>query len=265
MDRVKGKVAIITGGAGDLGSATALLLAREGAKVVVTDIDDPKGKEIVEDIRRKGGEAIYLRHDVTSEQDWGGVIEKTLSQFGKLDVLVNNAGIFARKPIEDTSLEEWRRVISVNLDGVFLGTKYAIKAMKGRGGGSIVNISSVAGLVGMVADTAAYNASKGGVRLLTKATAIQYSKAAGRNYNIRANSVHPGFIMTPMLEKVFRTEVETTGRSYEEVKRIREEWAPLGRLGTPEDVAYAVLYLASDESKYMTGAELVVDGGFTAR
>jgi 3(or 17)beta-hydroxysteroid dehydrogenase len=264
MDRVKGKVAIITGGAGDLGKATALLLSKEGAKVVITDVDDIKGKEVVEDIRREGGKAIFLNHDVTSEQGWKQVIEKTLSEFGRLDVLVNNAGVFLRKFVEDISLEEWRWVMSINLDGVFLGTKHAIGAMKRSGGGSIINISSVAGLVGMVADTSAYAASKGAVRLFTKACAVQCSKA-GHDYNVRVNSLHPGFILTPMLEKVFQTEVESTGRSYEEVRMAREEWAPMGRLGTPEDIAYGVLYLASDDSKYMTGAELVIDGGYTAR
>jgi len=264
LDRVKGKVAIITGGAGDLGSATALLLAKEGAKVVVTDVDDSKGRKVAEDIRRRDGEAIYLRHDVTSEDSWKEVIDSTVTQFGRVDVLVNNAGVFSRKFIEDMSLEEWHWVMRINLDGVFLGTKHAIGAMKKGGGGSIVNISSVAGLVGMVADTSSYGASKGAVRLFTKQCAIQLSKA-GHDYNIRVNSVHPGFILTPMLEKVFQTEVETTRRSYEEVRRTREEWVPLGRLGTPEDVAYGVLYLASDESRYITGTELVIDGGFTAR
>ena len=187
-----------------------------------------------------------------------------MTQFGRVDVLVNNAGVFSRKFIEDMSLEEWHWVMRINLDGVFLGTKHAIGAMKKGGGGSIVNISSVAGLVGMVADTSSYGASKGAVRLFTKQCAIQLSKA-GHDYNIRVNSVHPGFILTPMLEKVFQTEVETTRRSYEEVRRTREEWVPLGRLGTPEDVAYGVLYLASDESRYITGTELVIDGGFTAR
>jgi 3(or 17)beta-hydroxysteroid dehydrogenase len=264
MDRVKGKVAIITGGAGDLGGAAALLLAKEGARVVITDVDEIRGKKVVEDVQREGGKAIFLKHDVTSEQDWSEIMEKTVSQFGKVDVLVNNAGVFSRKPIEDITLEEWRWIQNVNLDGVFLGTKHAIRSMKKTGGGSIINISSVAGLVGMVADTSAYAASKGGVRLFTKSAAIQCSKA-NHDYNIRVNSVHPGFIMTPMLEKVIRTEAESTGKSYEEVKRQREEWAPLGRLGTPKDVAYGILFLASDESSYMTGAELVIDGGFTAR
>jgi 3(or 17)beta-hydroxysteroid dehydrogenase len=264
MDRVKGKVAIITGAAGGLGKAQALLLAKEGAKVVVTDIIETEGKKVVEEIRREGGEAIFIRHDVTIEQGWREVIEKTLSEFGRLDVLVNNAGVIARKAIEDTSLEEWHSVMSVNLDGVFLGTKHAIGAMKRSGGGSIINISSVAGIVGMVADTSAYNASKGAVRLFTKASAIQCSKA-GHGYSIRVNSVHPGFILTPMLEKMIRTEVENTGCSYEEARKKREDWSPMRRLGEPEDVAFAVLYLASDESKFMTGSELVIDGGFTAQ
>ena len=264
MNRVKGKVAIITGAAGGLGKAQALLLAQEGAKLVLTDIVENEGKNIVEEIRREGGEAIFVRHDVTSEQEWAEVIKQTLSIFGRLDVLVNNAGILISKAIADMSLEDWRRVTSVNLDGVFLGTKHAIGAMKKSGGGSIVNISSMAGLVGMAGDSSAYSASKGGVRLFTKASALQCSKA-GHDYNIRVNSVHPGFILTPMLEKVMHATAEKTGKSYEEARKIREVATMIGCLGEPEDVAYAVLYLASDESKYVTGAELVVDGGYTAR
>ena len=264
MDRVKGKVAIVTGAAGTLGKAQALLLAREGAKVVVTDIMETEVTKVAEEIRREGNEAVSLGHDVTSEQSWAGVIKHTLSAFGRLDVLVNNAGVLMNKPIEETSLEDWRQIMSVNLDGVFLGTKHAIGAMKGSGGGSIVNISSVAGLVGMGGGSAAYSASKGGVRLFTKASALQCSKA-GHGYNIRVNSVHPAFIVTPMMEGLFQAEVKRTGRSYEEVKKIREDWTMVGRLGAPDDVAYAVLYLASDESSFVTGAELVVDGGFTAR
>jgi len=264
MDRVKGKVAIITGAAGGLGRAQALLLAREGAKVVLTDIIETEARETVGEIRRAGGEAIFVRHDVTSEQDWAEVIKQTLSSFGRLDVLVNNAGILMSKAITEMSLEDWRRVMNINLDGVFLGTKHAIGAMKKSGGGSIVNMSSVGGLVGMPADSSAYCASKGGVRLFTKASALQCSKL-GHDYNIRVNSVHPGFILTPMLEKVMRASVAITGTTYEEAKKMREDSTMIGRLGDPEDVAYAVLYLASDESSYVTGAELVVDGGYTAR
>jgi 3(or 17)beta-hydroxysteroid dehydrogenase len=264
MNRVKGKVVVITGAAGGLGKAQALLLAKEGAKLVLTDIVENEGKKIVEEIRRESGEAIFVRHDVTSEENWAEVIKQTLSIFGRLDVLVNNAGILLSKAIVDMSLEDWRGVTSINLDGVFLGTKHAIGAMKKSGGGSIINISSIAGLVGMGGDSSAYSASKGGVRLFTKASALQCSKA-GHDYNIRVNSVHPGFILTPMLEKVMRATVEKTGVSYEEAKKIREVATMIGRLGEPEDVAYAVLYLASDESKYVTGAELVVDGGYTAR
>jgi NAD(P)-dependent dehydrogenase (short-subunit alcohol dehydrogenase family) len=264
MDRVKGKVVIVTGAAGPLGKSQALLLAKEGARVVLGDIAEAEAKKAVEEIGREGGEAIFVRHDVTSEQEWADVIRQTLSAFGRLDVLVNNAGILINKAIEEMTLEDWRRVMAVNLDGVFLGTKHAMGAMKRSGGGSIVNISSVAGLVGMGGGSSAYSASKGGVRLFTKAAALQCSKA-GHGYNIRVNSVHPAFILTPMMEGLFRAEAERTGRSYEETRKLREDWTMVGRLGKPEDVAYAVLYLASDESSFVTGAELVVDGGFTAR
>ncbi len=222
MDRVKGKVAIVTGAAGPLGKAQALLLAKEGAQVVLCDIVEPEPKKTVEEIRRAGAEAIFVRHDVTSEQEWAEVMRQTLSAFGKLDVLVNNAGILINKPIEEMTLEDWRRVMAVNLDGVFLGTKHAIGAMKRSGGGSIVNISSVAGLVGMGGGSSAYSASKGGVRLFTKAAALQCSKA-GHGYGIRVNSVHPAFILTPMMDGLFRTEAERTGRSYED-----DEEAPRG-------------------------------------
>ncbi len=264
MDRVKGKTAIVTGAAGPLGAAQAMLLAKEGATVVATDIVEPEGKRVVEEIKRQGGEALFARHDVTNEQDWAAVITLTLSTFGRLDVLVNNAGVVINKAIEDMALEDWRWVMSVNLEGVFLGTKHAIGAMKKGGGGSIINISSVAGLVGMRGDSSAYSASKGGVRLFTKSSALECSKA-GRDYKIRVNSVHPSFIMTPMFDKILRSEVEKTGRTYEEVIKVREDLTMVGHLGEPDDVAYAVLYLASDESKFVTGAELVVDGGFTAR
>jgi len=254
MKRVKGKVVIITGAASGLGRATALLLAREGAKVTVTDINEVDGKGVAEEIRREGGEAIFIKQDVSSERDWNEVMGRTLEHFGKLDVLVNNAGVFLGKSIEDTSLEEWRRLMGINLDGIFLGTKYAIGAMKRSGGGSIINMSSAGGLVG-TNDASAYTASKGGVRLFTKAAAIEFSKA-GHDYNIRVNSVHPGVIETPMMAPFFEDET---------VRKEMTVWHPIGHLGEAEDIAYGVLYLASDESKFVTGAELVIDGGWTAR
>lgn len=263
MSRVKDKVAIVTGAANGLGTAHARLLAKEGAKVVVTDIDEIGGKKVVEEIRKDGGEAIFIKHDVTSESEWSDVIQKTLAEFGKLDILVNNAGVMIRKKIEDISLEEWRWVMRVNVDGVFLGTKYAIGGMKKSGGGSIINISSVAGIIG-TPGTSVYNASKAAVRLFTKVAALECSKA-GYDYNIRVNSVHPGLVLTSLVDAEIKEEAAITGQKYEVVKKTREDWHPIGRLGEPEDIAYAVLYLASDESNFATGTELVIDGGWTAR
>ena len=255
MGRVEGKTAIITGAARGLGKGTALLLAKEGAKVAVTDILEDVGKETVEEIRREGGEAIFIKHDVTSEDSWSAVVKEVLSEFGKLDIMVNNAGIQIIKEIAETSLEEWRGLLSVNLDGVFLGTKHAIRAMRESGGGSIVNISSIAGIIGTADDTAAYCASKGGVRLFTKAAALECSKI-GHDYNIRVNSIHPGVIKTDMVASMMAQDAE--------LKKRLESSHPIGFLGKPIDIAYAVLYLASDESRLVTGAELVVDGGWTA-
>ena len=255
MGRVEGKTAIITGAARGLGKGMALLLAKEGAKVAVTDILEDVGKETAEEIRREGGEALFIKHDVTSEDSWSAVIKEVLSKFGKLDIMVNNAGVQIIKEIAETSLEEWRGLMSVNLEGVFLGTKHAIRAMRESGGGSIVNISSIAGIIGTADDTAAYCASKGGVRLFTKAAALECSKI-GHNYNIRVNSVHPGVIKTDMVASMMAQDAE--------LKKRLESNHPIGFLGKPIDIAYAVLYLASDESRLVTGAELVVDGGWTA-
>ncbi len=253
MNRVLDKVAIVTGAGGGMGRAIASLLAKEGAKVTVSDVNEVNGKKVAEEIRKGGGEALFIKHDVTKEKDWEEVIRMTLERFGKLDVLVNNAGVMVWKNIESTSLDEWRWLMGINLDGVFLGTKYAMGAMKKSGEGSIINISSAAGLVGTL-DTSAYHASKGGVRIFTKAAAFECSKA-GYGYNIRVNSVHPGVIKTPMVEALFKDE---------EKMKAALSWHLVGRFGEPEDVAYGVLYLASDESKFVTGTELVIDGGWTA-
>lgn len=255
MDRVKGKVAVITGAASGIGKATASLLAKEGAKVVIADINEADGKKAADEIGREGGKSLFVKLDVTSEGDWSELIKKTVSEFGKVDVLVNCAGALFAKPIEETSLEEWRWLMSVNVDGVFLGTKYAIGTMKKSGGGSIINISSMAGIVGTTDDTAAYCASKGAVRLFTKAAALECSKA-GHNYNIRINSVHPGITETPLNEPL---------RKVEEIKQSLIARHPIGFLAKPIDIAYGILYLASDESRFATGAELVIDGGWTAQ
>ena len=250
MGRLEGKSCLISGGAKGLGAAQARLFAREGARVAVGDILDADGGRLVEELRASGADSVFLRLDVTSEADWEGAVAAVMGELGALDVLVNNAGIYNRALVEDTTLEEWERVMDVNSTGVFLGTKHAIPAMRRSGGGSIVNMSSVAGLVGSRTQTV-YNASKGAVRLLTKSTAVQYA-ADG----IRANSVHPGVIETDMMKEVVRTDEE---------RATRMSLTPIGRFGTAEDVAHGVLFLASDEASYVTGAELVIDGGLTVQ
>ena len=250
MSRLEGKVVLISGGARGQGATEARMMAREGARVVLADILDDDGKKVEAEIQEAGGEATYLHLDVTKESDWRSVVEETVSRYGKLDVLVNNAGILIRKGVEDTTEEDWDRIMAINVKGVFLGTKCAIPAMRQAGGGSIVNISSTAGLVGGDGGSSAYVATKGAVRIFTKATAIQYAKE-----NIRCNSVHPGIIDTVMVQETM---------SDPDRLRQRMERLPLGRIGTTEDVAYGVLYLASDESSFVTGAELVIDGGTTA-
>lgn len=259
MNRVEGKVAFVTGGRRGLGKAIAIMLAQEGAKVVITDRKREGADAVVDEIEKFGGQVIFVEQDVTQEKDWHRAIAETEKAYGKLDILVNNAGVGEGKNIEDISLEEWRWVMSVNLDGVFLGTKYAIEAMKKNGGGSIINMSSIEGIVGD-SRMVAYDSSKGGLRTLTKSAALH---CAQRGYNIRINTVHPGFIDTDMVRGFLKAQAKNgdVARARKALERLH----PLGHLGDPDDVAYAVLYLASDESKFATGSELVVDGGYTAQ
>ena len=238
--RVKDKVAIVTGGAKGLGEATSKLLAKEGAKVVLTDLDEKAGQRVEEEIKAAGGTAKFMRQDV----------------FGRLDILVNNAGVGHSGSAEDETLEKWRFLQSINLDAVFLGTREAIRVMKEHKSGSIVNLSSIEGLVGDPT-LAAYNASKGGVRLFTKSAALHCAKSG---YGIRVNSVHPGYIWTPMVEENAKRD-----GNVEERRAQLTALHPIGKLGVPEDIAYGILYLASDEAGFVTGTELVIDGGYTAQ
>jgi NAD(P)-dependent dehydrogenase (short-subunit alcohol dehydrogenase family) len=251
MARLAGKVALISGGARGQGAVEARLFIREGAKVVFGDILDDAGKHVEEEIRLQGGTAIYVHLDVTQAQDWQRAVQTAEARYGKLDILVNNAGITIRGTIEETSEADWDRIMAINLKGVFLGTKYALPAMRRAGGGSIINISSGAGIAPAPGTSAAYAATKGGVRIFSKATAVQHAKD-----HIRCNSVHPGPVDTPMV----RGPQTDSSRLAELTGRV-----PLGRLGTSEEIAYGVLYLASDESSYVTGSELVIDGGRTAQ
>ena len=249
--RLEGKVALISGGARGQGAAEARLFVKEGAKVVIADILDAEGQKLEAEIAETGGDCVYVHLDVTSEDDWRKAIDRVVTRFGKLDILVNNAGIFIPATLEKTDENLWDRTMDVNAKGVFLGTKFAIPEMRKAGSGSIINISSTAGLRGSLS-TAAYSASKGAVRLLTKSTAIQYARD-----NIRANSVHPGSIETEMTLPTLLVD--------EESRQKRIARTPLGRVGVPNDVAYGVLFLASNEASFITGSELVIDGGRTAQ
>jgi 3alpha(or 20beta)-hydroxysteroid dehydrogenase len=252
MGRLDGKVALISGGARGQGAAEAETFAREGARVVFGDIRDAEGQKVEAGIRDRGGDAVYVHLDVTSEADWQRAVETAASRYGKLDVLINNAAILIpRVPIEDRTAEEWDRVMAVNAKGVFLGTKYAIPAMRQAGGGSIVNISSVAGIGQSAHQEPAYAASKGAIRIFTKVTASQHAKD-----HIRCNSVHPGPVDTEMFHSAFRDPQALERR----LQRI-----PLRRMGTVSEIVTAVLYLASDDSSYVTGSELVIDGGALAQ
>ncbi len=248
--RLEGKVALISGGSRGQGATEAELFVKEGAKVVIADILEPEGNAVAAQIREGGGDASFIRLDVTSEDDWRDAVEFTLNTYGRLDILINNAAIYKRTPIVQTELDEWNQIMDINSTGVFLGTKHSVPAMQKSGGGSIINISSTAGLVGSERGSA-YGASKGSVRLFTKYTAIQHA-----GDGIRSNSIHPGPIDTEMIKENISTP---------EDRAESEARVPLGRIGTVMDVAYGALFLASDESSFMTGAELVIDGGVTAR
>ncbi|UVI33835.1 SDR family NAD(P)-dependent oxidoreductase [Paenibacillus spongiae] len=250
MMRLTDKVAIITGAAGGMGKADAILFAKEGAKVVITDLQEEKLQETVQEIVRSGGEAVGFTHNVTSEEDWIRIVDETIARFGKIDILVNNAGVSNATPMLDMTVEQWDKTMAINVTGTFLGQKHVIPHMIKNGGGSIVNISSIAGLTGG-SGAGAYTASKGAVRLLTKATAIDFAK-----HNIRVNSVHPGYIKTPMSIELMADE---------KMKQWFLSQSPLPRLGEAEDIANGVLFLASDESSYITGIELPIDGGYYAK
>lgn len=252
MRKLDGKVALISGGARGQGAAEARTFADEGAKVVFGDVRDAEGKQVEETIRAGGGAGVYVHLDVASEPDWRSAVQLTTDRFGKLDILINNAAIvIPRVAIEERTVEEWDRVMAVNARGVFLGTKHAIPAMRRAGGGSIVNISSIAGIGQSLHQEPAYAASKGAVRIFTKVTASQHAKD-----RIRCNSVHPGPVDTEMLHSAI---------SDPEALRRRLERVPLRRMGTVDEIVTAVLYLASDDSSYVTGAELVIDGGALAQ
>ena len=256
MARLTDKVAVVTGGALGIGAATCEMLAREGAAVAVTDLLDEDGAAVVERIETAGGKARYWHLDVVEEAEVQRVFGEIADEFGKLDVVVNNAGIAgANKPTDEVSLEEWERVIAVNVRGVFLCTKHGIKHLRDAGGGSIVILSSIYGIVG-APDLPPYHASKGAVRLMTKTDALLYAKEG-----IRVNSVHPGYIWTPLVEDLGRQ----SPQGLEAFRRELDEKHPIGHVGEPDDIAAGIVYLASDEAKFVTGAELVIDGGYTAR
>jgi NAD(P)-dependent dehydrogenase (short-subunit alcohol dehydrogenase family) len=255
MQRLDGMVAVVTGAALGIGRACAVLMAREGASVAVLDTDEIAGAAVAEDIRKAGGKAHFKRCDVSRESEVAEALQDAATRFGRIDVLVNNAGISGpNKPTHELTEQEWDRVQAINVKGVFFCTKHVIPHLRRAGGGSIINLSSIYGLVG-AADVPPYHASKGAVRLMTKNDALIYAPD-----QIRVNSIHPGFIWTPMVEK----HLKSLG-DLEAGRRMVADLHPLGHMGEPDDIAWGAVYLASKESKFVTGTELVIDGGYTAR
>ena len=249
--RLAGKVAFISGGSRGIGASVARLFSREGARVAIGDILEDQGRAVESEIHENGGACLYVQLDVTSTSSWRRAISDTVDKFGKVNVLVNNAGISRGGTLEATTVAQWQRVMDVNAKGVFLGMKATVPEMRKAGGGSIINIASQLGLVGVADGSTAYQASKAAVRLLTKAVALQYAKEG-----IRVNSVCPGPTLTPLTEARFSDPAGV---------KLSLSGIPLGRLGRPDDIAYGVLYLASDESSFVTGTDLMIDGGWTAR
>ncbi len=253
MGRVDGKIALVTGAASGIGLQASLRLAEEGARVMMTDINVENGKKEAEKLGRN---AEFLKLDITLEEDWISVLRETVKRFQSLDILVNSAGMVLIADVEQISLEDWRRVHAVNLDGTFLGCKHGVRVMKEFGAGSIINLSSVSGLIGGF-NLAAYNSSKGAVRMLTKSVALHCARSG---YGIRCNSIHPTFIETPMLESMIRDAPDP-----EKARQTLIRQVPLRRIGTTDDVAKMIVYLASDESTFVTGTEMVIDGGVVAQ
>jgi NAD(P)-dependent dehydrogenase (short-subunit alcohol dehydrogenase family) len=266
MGRLNGKTALISGAARGIGAETAQMMADAGAKVVIGDVLDDRGRQTASAINAAGGQAEYAHLDVTREEDWAAAINLATSRFGKLDILVNNAGVFIGKGIEEISLAEWNRLVGVNMTGVFLGTRLAAPALReaaksGEHGSAIVNLASIAGIVGSQLDPL-YSMTKGGVTLFTKSAALEFAR---KGYRIRVNSIHPGVIQTDMGEQTFVSRAQRAGTN--DTSAIRQtvtETVPWGRLGVPADIAKGIVFLASDDAGYMNGAGLVVDGGVTA-
>ena len=266
MNRLDGKVALVSGAARGIGGETARLMARAGANVVVADVLDERGRQTVDAIKAAGGQAEYAHLDVTKEEDWIAAVNLATSKFGKLDILVNNAGVFIGKGIEEVSLDEWNRLVAVNMTGVFLGTKLAAPALReaaksSEHGSAIVNLASIAGIVGSQLDPL-YSMTKGGVTLFTKSAALEFGR---KGYRIRVNSIHPGVIQTEMGEQTFVARARRTGSNDTTAARqMVTDSVPWGRMGVPMDIAKGIVFLASDDAGYMNGAGLIVDGGLTA-